>query len=197
MISSVLKVYLTPARLDINTVTPFLTSKYIDAKLDIDKTKGTYILGKKSLTCEIDSTQCRAEEGHKTIRQLTYEYAQNGIENAKEAAHEAASEGQELLEAGPGENVLQEINRAKAMGSEYECGLKFIPSQPPEITWTKDDSQTDIEPSKYIYNWDVASRADIQLERAGSIDVTVAQYPDFSFEFVGDFNTLKSFECYA
>lgn len=197
MISSVLRVYSTPTRLDVSTVKPLLSEKYVNPKLDVEKTQGTYIIGKKSIKCDIDSTRCRADEGLKTISELTAEYAQNGINQAKEVAHQAAVEGQEMLEAEPGEKVIQEIYRQKAMGSQYDCDLKFIPSQRPEINWVKSETPAEIEPSKYIYNWDVASKTDVQIVRDTSIEVTVAQYPSFSFEFVGDFNTLKSFECYA
>lgn len=197
MISSVLKVYSTPTKLDVNTVTPIISAKYIKPQLDIEKTDGSYVLGKKSIKLDVDSTQCQAEEGHKTISELTAEYAQEGIESAQEAAQEFADEGQDMLDAKPGEKVMQQIGWQKSVGSDYQYGLKFIPSQRPQINWITDETQSDVEPPQYTYNWDVASRADVELERAGSCEITVAQYPSFSFEIDGDFNSLKSFECYA
>lgn len=189
MISNVLRIHSTPTKLDITTVTPYIVASYVNSELNIQKTPAQLNINQKNIKCQIDSTRCLAEEGHKTIEQLTADYAQQGIEDAQNAAKEAAIEGQEILEAMPHEKVFQEIEKSKVFDNQAEYGLKFIPSQGPVISWEQNYINTDYQPAKQDFQWNTSIKPDTRLERTGSVNITVSQYPKLDIEYVGDISS--------
>lgn len=195
MISNVLQINTVPAKLDITTVKPYMISSYVSPQLNIEKTQGHLDIESKNIKCNIDSTRCFAQEGHKTIGQLTAEYAQEGIENLINVAHETAVEGQEIIESLPSARAQQNIDKEKFLnGDQRTYGLAFIPSQGPEITWEKNELNIDYQPSQYIYQWNVSSRPNSLMVRDPNISITLAQEPSITIQYTGSTDTLQSLD---
>jgi hypothetical protein len=194
MIGNVIQITTTPARIDVSTVKPLFNYKHINSQLDIEKTPARLDISSRDIKCYIDSTRCRAEEGLKTTGQLTADYARAGIENAQKVAHDAAAEGQEIIQAPPHARAQQNIDKENFMDNQKEYGLKFIPSQGPQITWEKNELYMNYQSSQYIYHWNVATKPDTQLVRSGSISITMTQQPSITFQYIGDTNTLHSLD---
>jgi hypothetical protein len=184
--NNVLQIYTTPAKLDISTVKPVMSENYVPAELDIEKTPCYVEMQSRNITCEIDSSACWAEEGHKTVAMLTADYARQGIEAAREYTHKSAVIGQMMVHAGKGENVIKEVAKQEVTGGLCESGIKFIPSQRPTITWNKNELAIDGHPSEYTCNWSTTTWADLQLERKGSVTITEIQKPEIDIEYVGN-----------
>jgi hypothetical protein len=193
LIGNVIQMSSIPAKIDISTVTPVLAAHYVKANLEIEKTPGYIDMYSKNITCNVDSSACQAEEGHKTARMLMAEYAQQGMSAAQECAHDTAVEGQMMVHAGRGEKVIQGVAKEEMMGEVPNTGIKFSPSERPTITWNKNELVMDGHPAKNVYNWTTSLWADMQLERKGSVTVTETQKPELNIEYPGDTNTLQAF----
>ncbi|HEX2937541.1 MAG TPA: DUF6470 family protein, partial [Ruminiclostridium sp.] len=137
MIGNVLQFTSIPAKIDISSVSAKLSSTYIPSKLDIEKTPAELEIHSKNITCDIDSSECMAEEGHKTTDMLIKEYADQGLQSLQEYAHNLAVEGDMLIHAGKGEDVYKELAGQYLEADIQEPGIKFIPSERPKITWNK------------------------------------------------------------
>jgi hypothetical protein len=195
VLGNVIQISTTPARIDISTVRPLYDYIHINSQLDIEKTQARLDISSRDIKCDIDSTNCRAEEGLKTTSQLTADYARAGIENAQNVAHEASVEGQEIIHAGPHERAQQEIDKEKVInGQQKEYGLAFIPSQGPQITWEKNEIYMNYQPEQYMYHWNVSTKPDTQMVRSGSVSITMTQQPSITFLYTGDTNTLNSLD---
>lgn len=191
--NNVLRIYTIPAKLDISTVKPRLSANYVHARLDIEQTPCYVDIHSKNITCEIDTTACKAEEGLKTVRMLTEDFAKEGLEALREFAHEKAVLGQKIVHADKGENVLVEDAKQKIKGEMCLSGIKFIPSVRPTVIWHENELRYDPHPSITRYNWTTTTFADVQLEQAPSIDIRLVQKPEIHIEYVGSmFNTLDT-----
>jgi hypothetical protein len=188
--NNVLQVYTIPAKLDISTVTPVLSSKYVPAKLEIEKTPGYVDMQSRDITCDIDSSECWAEEGHKTNMMLLEDNAQQCIADAQEGTHQVAEIGQLMVHAGHGENVYKEVAKQNNTGEIPDTGIKFIPSQGPTITWNMNQLVMDGHPAQNTYDWTTAAWPDTQLERKGNVTINEIQQPELHIEYTGDNSTF-------
>jgi hypothetical protein len=192
--NNVLRMYSIPAKIDITTVKPLISAKYVKAKLDIQKTPAYVDMQSKNITCNIDSSACMAEEGHKTTKMLTEDFAQQGMRDIHDTMHETAVKGQELVHAGKSvKNFFKNLAKQKVRGSVPLTGIKFIPSQRPTITWSMNELKMEGHPAKYDINWDTTTFADISIKREGSVTVTEVQKPELHIEYVGNTDTLYLF----
>jgi hypothetical protein len=172
-------------RLDFKTVNPVMSEPYTKAELSIKATAPHFDIHSKDITCEIDSSECRAEEGLKSVKRLIADYAEIGIESAKQAAHATAEEGQMMVHAKKGENVAIELAKQKIKEKPHISGIKFIPTSRPSITWNENHIESNFVESKQSIDWNVASRANISEPIKNSLTVTEVQDPYFDIEYVG------------
>lgn len=186
MIGNVLQFYSIPAKIDISSTQTRLSSRYVPAKLDIEKIPAKLDISTKNITCNIDSSECFAEEGQKSVAMLISDYAQEGLNSIRDYAHSLAVEGQMYIQAEPGEDVLKEVAKAYLSGDTPESTIKFIPSERPKITWNMNEIHIDWRPAKYICNWTVASRPDSQIEQTGQVTITEVQKPELHFVYTGN-----------
>lgn len=190
--NNVLNITTTRAQLAFSSVAPVMRDHYLPAQLDIEHMPASLSIHSTDIRCEIDSSACFAEEGHKTITQLMEEYAQQGLDGMREGAHDATLAVWQALEAGPREPVAQEQARAKfeQLGVSPEPQLTFIPSVRPTITWVPNQLSADYEPSQLQVDWQTTETADVSLEQQGSISYRMAQEPSINIQYVGDTNSL-------
>lgn len=190
--NNVLNITTTRAQLAFSSVAPVMRDRYLPAQLDIEHTPASLSIHSADIRCEIDSSACFAEEGHKTIGQLTADFAQQGMDDAREGAHDATLEVWQVLEAAPREPIAQEQARAKIeqLGASPEPQLTFVPSVRPTITWIPNQLSEDYEPSQLQVNWQTTDIADVGLERQGSISYWMAQEPSIDIQYVGDADSL-------
>lgn len=182
-------------RLDCTSVRPVMSEPYTPANLRIQQVTPAHLeIQSQNITCDIDSSACFAEEGHKTSRQLTEEFAQQGIESAEEYAKGESNLGQQLVHAQKGENVYKEAAKSELKGSIPDTGIKFVPSVRPQITWNLNALHITGVPEQDDYQWSTASRATVSLIQKGGVTVTEPVEPAIHMEVNGDFNTLRLFQ---
>jgi hypothetical protein len=191
----VLRVISTFGRLDFSTVKPVMSEPYRPAGLRIQQITPAHIeTQSRNITCNIDSTACLAEEGHKTTRQLTDEYGEQGVEAVNEYAHKEASLGQWLVHAQKGENVYKEAAESELKGDIPDTGIRFVPSVRPQITWNMNALRITGVPEKDNYRWSTTTWAPASLEREASLTVTEPVKPEIHMDVTGNFNTLRLFQ---
>lgn len=188
--NNVLKITTVKGRLAESSVRGELSDHYVKADLKIDRTPAHVDMHSENITCEVDYTDSFASEGDKTVAMLTADFAESGIENAQNAAHNTAVEGQLLVHAAKGEDVFKEVAGEFTSGNIPNTGIKFIPSVRPTITWHKNSLEMEGHPEKDVYNWTTSTRADISMIKKGGVTVSVAQEPEINIEYTGDPNTL-------
>ena len=194
MLGNVLQITSTFGRLDVSTTKPVMSEPYTPANLRIERSAPAHIeVQNKNITCNIDSTACLADEGHKTISRLTAEYAADGLASAGEYAKSESQIGQWLVHAQKGENVYKEAAKAELSGNVPDTSIKFVPSVRPTITWNLNELHITGVPEQDNYNWSTASRTSESLVQKGSVAITEPVKPSIDIEVNGDFNTLELF----
>lgn len=181
-----LSITTTKAKLDFHTVKPLMSDTYIKSDLEIQKQSAKLNMQSRNIRCEVDSSACRAEEGLKSVFELADDFAAKGMQDAREAAHDLAVRGQEFVHAKPGQNVILDEIKVKVKERPPLTGIKFIPSQRPEITWHENKLDIDFEPLKQNFSWNVHSRANIEVLRKPQLDIFMTEEPSMHIEYVGD-----------
>jgi hypothetical protein len=195
MLGNVLDITSTLGRLDVSTVRPIMSEPYTPANLRIERSAPAHIdVQSKNITCDIDSSACQAEEGHKTATRLTEDHAADCMVSVEEYAKSASQLGQWFVHAQKGENVYKEAAKSELTGEIPDTGIKFIPSVRPTITWNMNSLHITGVPEQDYYNWSTASMASVSVERKGSVTISEPVKPAIDIEVHGDFNTLNLFQ---
>jgi len=185
MLVNLIRIHSIPAKIDISSVSARIGAHSVPSKLDIEKIPSKLEIHQKNIQVQIDSTECFAEEGHKTISMLIKENAEEGMQALRDYAHELSVEAYMYNQAGKGEDVLKELAKKYVSGEIPNVGIKFIPSQRPKISWIENSVQTDWQPAKYICNWTISPWPEVYMERLGSVTITEVQKPELHIEYLG------------
>lgn len=184
--ANVLRITTTWAQLAFSSTPTAMRDRYVPAQLDITHTPAQLSIKQTNIRCEIDSSACFAEEGHKTVTQLTAEYAAGGMEDIRQAAQEATDEEWEAIEAAPHTNFIRQVAKSKSMGAMQDVALTFIPSVRPTITWVPNELDVNFQPAQLNVDWQTTLTADVQVLQRGTVQYWMAQYPSVDIEYVGD-----------
>ena len=112
------------------------------------------------------------------------QYAQQGQQASYTATATYAQQGQMLLDAKIGQDMITQF-AADATMKNYKpnVGLEFLPSVPPEITWDPGEMHIRYEMDKLNFDWRMNEP---QFEfTPGDIELTVKQRPDVVIKYVG------------
>lgn len=186
MIGNVLDIHTVPAKIEVHSTSASLSEHYVPSKLEIDKTPAHIDMQSKNITVNVDSSACQAEEGHKTISQLTEEYAKAGMESIQQFAHNASVVRSQLLDAKRGEDVYKEISKQSLQFEIPETGLKFIPSEPPKISWNMNELKIEGHREKDTFNWKTTTWPDIRQQSYGGVTVDEVQKPEVQITYTGN-----------
>lgn len=174
------------AKIDINTVKPLMSDRYIKADVDRKTNNPHFDIHTKNIECHIDSSACRAQEGLKSESMLMEDFASQGLQDARDCAKKAAYDGQMMLKTFKNSNYKVSEQKQKLKQLPSLTGIRFIPTVRPNITWEENDIHSDYHPLSYDFNWDTHSFADINVVRKNDIDIEVLQKPEIHMEYVGD-----------
>lgn len=167
-------------QLEFSTVKPVMSEPYINAQLSIETTAPKLEMHQQNIQFTEDSSNCRAEEGLKSVERLLADYADKCMAGANNAAHNIAVEGQRMLHAKKGENVKIEAAKQKIKERPPQTTIKFIPSTKPTITWYQNSVSTNFIKGTQNVNWNVHSRANVEEVTKNSLTVTEVQKAQFS-----------------
>ncbi|MEM5780516.1 MAG: DUF6470 family protein, partial [Lawsonibacter sp.] len=110
--------------------------------------------------------------------------AQKGKQAAYEATATYARQGQLLLDAKVGQElVTQFTDEALASHVKTNVGLTFLPAAGPDIQWEDGQMQIRYEMDKLNFDWKVGSGEFEFIP--GDIEISIEQRPDVIIKYVG------------
>lgn len=180
-----LRVYLINARIEFDGRDARADIRQPPSHVDIARRRGGVEVRADHPQLELDQSQCEAEENHRTIAQLTAEFAAAGRSGAREAAEQINAEGRELLENMPNEKgVRARIAYSRAFPQPPAPTLTFVPSQPPHMDFTPNRFHYQITPDALDIRWQVNPMARVDMVQAARLNIRLVQYPGVEVDYV-------------
>lgn len=159
-----------------------LQYKNATAEVEISRDKGGMRIKSRPVKLNIDSFEARNSVTPTTARSVA-QTAQKGNQAAYEATAQLAQEGQLMLKAKIGEDVLGQIfaNRNQQPTGEFELG--FTPSEPVDINYEAGDLIINYQMDKLNFDLKVAN-GNFEFV-PGDIELSITQHPEVRIEYIG------------
>ena len=153
------------------------------ADLEISRQDGGLSIKSRPIRLNLDTFESRNSVVPTTARAVKQE-AQQGQQAAYEATATYAQQGQLLLQAKFGqEMVTQFAADAQTSNLKTNVGIDFIPSVGPEMDWDPGEMNIRFEMDKLNFDWRMNQT---QFEfTPGDIEISVKQQPDVVIKYVG------------
>lgn len=178
--------------IEIKTVPIEIEMKVTDAKLEytrgtadleISRANGGLSIRSRPIRLNLDTFGARNSVVPTTMRSVE-QYAQKGQESAYEATAIYAQQGQMLLNAKIGQELVTQFAAdAQARNIKTNVGLQFLPSVGPEISWTPAEMTIHYEMDKLNFDWRM-NQPQFKFT-PGDIEISVKQQPDVIIKYVG------------
>lgn len=154
------------------------------ADLEISRGDGGGLsIKSRPIKLNIDTFEARNSITPTAVRSVE-QYAQQGQQASYTATATYAQQGQMLLEAKIGQDMITQF-AADAQMKNYKpnVGLEFLPSTGPEINWDPGEMHIRYEMDKLNFDWRVNQP---QFEfTPGDIELSVKQQPDVIIKYIG------------
>ncbi len=153
------------------------------ADLEISRNDGGLQIHSRPIRLNLDTFEARNSIFPTPVR-ATKQNAQKGEQAAYEATATYAQQGQLLLKAKVGqEMVTQFASDAVTRDLKTNVGIRFIPTVGPEVTWDPGEMNIRFEMDKLNFDWRLNHP---QFEfTPGDIEISVKQQPDVVIKYVG------------
>lgn len=169
-----LKMKVTDAKLEYNRGT---------ADLEITRSNGDLNIKSRAIRVNIDTFEAR-NTIMPTAARAIQQNAQKGQQAAYEATATYAQQGQLLLEAKIGQEMISQFAAdAISKNVKTNVNIEFLPGTGPEIDWIPGDMQINYEMDKLNFDWKM-NPAQFTFT-PGDIEITVEQMPDVVIKYVG------------
>ena len=152
------------------------------AQVEISRSDGEFTIKSRPVKLNLDTYEAR-NSVTPTLRQSISNAAQKGQEMAYSASATFAREGQLMLKAKIGDDVLNEIFRQRSQLPTGDFQLGFIPNAPVDIQYQAPDLTIRYEMDKLNF--------DLKMEQGnfkfipGDIQLSITQQPDVLIEYIG------------
>ena len=156
--------------------------KNATAEVEISRDKGGMRIKSRPVKLNIDSFEARNSVVPTTATSVA-QTAQKGQQSAYEATAQLAQEGQLMLKAKSGEDVLGQIfaNRNQQPTGEFELG--FTPSAPVDLEYEAGDLIINYQMDKLNFDLKVAN-GNFEFV-PGDIELSITQHPEVRIEYIG------------
>ena len=153
------------------------------ADLEISRGKGGLSIKSRPIRLNMDTFEMRNSILPTPVRSIE-QAAQKGKQAAYEATATYAQQGELLLKAKIGEDVMAQYEAtALSPHMDSQPGLTFIPTVGPEIDWDPGEMNIRFEMDKLNFDWRLNQT---QFEFVpGDIEITVKQQPDVIIKYIG------------
>lgn len=178
--------------IEIKTVPIEIEMKVTDAKLEytrgtadleISRANGGLSIRSRPIRLNLDTFEARNSVVPTTMRSVE-QYAQKGQQAAYDATAVYAQQGQMLLNAKIGQElVTQFASDAQSRNIKTNVGLQFLPSVGPDISWTPGEMTIHYEMDKLNFDWRM-NQPRFKFT-PGDIEISVKQQPDVIIKYVG------------
>lgn len=152
------------------------------AELEISRNDGGLSIKSRPVKLHLDSSEAR-NSMVPTTAQSVAQSAQKGKEAAYSATAQLAQEGQLLLKADIGEDVIGQIMQQRNAQPTGEFKLGFTPSAPVDINYEAADLTINYEMDKLNFDLKVANGNFEFIP--GDIEMSITQHPDVLIEYIG------------
>ncbi len=178
--------------IEITTVPIEIEMKVTDAKLEytrgtadleISRNNGGLDIRSRPIRLNLDTFEAR-NSVVPTVMRAAEQNAQKGQQAAYDATAVYAQQGQMLLNARIGQElVTQFASDAQARNVKTNVGLQFLPTTGPQISWTPGEMTIHYEMDKLNFDWRI-NQPHFKFT-PGDIEISVKQKPDVVIKYVG------------
>lgn len=151
--------------------------------LEVSRDKGGVNIKSRPIQLNLDTFEMKSSIVP-TAMQSMEQSAQNGRQAAYEATATYAQQGELLLKAKVGQELVTQF-AADALTKDVKqnVGLKFLPSTGPDMEWDPGELNIRIDMDKLKFNWHLNQN---QFKfTPGDIEITVKQQPDVIIKYIG------------
>lgn len=159
-----------------------LEYKSSTAEVEISRDKGGMTIRSHPIRLKMDTIDARNSVTPSTKTSI-YQAAQKGKSAAYEATATMAQEGQLMLKAKLGDDVLGQIFKQRNQMPTGEFQLGFIPTTGPNIQWSEPDITIKYEMDKLNFDLKV-NNGNFEFI-PGDIELSITQMPDVKIEYLG------------
>ncbi|MDF2814447.1 MAG: hypothetical protein K0Q81_647 [Paenibacillus sp.] len=172
-----------PIQLEIKTTDARLELARGTAEMEISRDKGGLSIKSRPIRVNIDTFEARNSLSP-TLPNSIQQYAEAGQQAAYEATATYAQQGQLLLNARIGEELITKFaSDAQTKDLKTNVGIEFLPKVGPEITWDEGELQIRYDMDKLNFDWRIGA-GDYNFI-PGDIEVLVSQRPDVIIKYIG------------
>ncbi|MBU3878573.1 hypothetical protein HGO97_022505 [Faecalicatena sp. AGMB00832] len=179
----VLRISTTPIQLSMSSQRARLESKIPDPEAGIINQPGRLEIRSENIKVNIDTFDARQSMGYRTGLGIMKDSAQAGTQAAGDATAQYAKMGNQLAQIQNGVTPADVMKQFTIPGP-VTTGIKFIPSQGPDISWEAPDLDIDYTPGKVEFEPKVDFSAGNYVP--GKLEVNVEQFPKVEIEYVAD-----------
>lgn len=152
------------------------------ANLEISRDKGGLQIRSQPIQVNIDTFEARNSIVPTTMRSIEQK-AQKGRQAAYEATASISREGRMMMEATVDGQVIPNLARQAILERPANLNLQFLPSTPPEISWSGGELSVQYEMDKLNFDWRMEQMQFTFVP--GDIEFTMTQRPDVIIKYVG------------
>lgn len=178
-----LRIQSVPIKLDYSSKRASLQQSTSPPTAYVTRTKGRADIRTEPMRINIDSYETRASAGLKSARRSIEEFAEAGRADAVTATQEIVEQGNNIVDSHGKGNPIVENAMSKVM-TTHETIMSFIPSVRPQMSTEGGTINFDYTMDRLDFDWNVQPRPTMEFV-PGSIEFTVAQYPEVIIEYIG------------
>lgn len=172
-----------PIEIEMKTTRAKLEYTRGTAEVEISRDQGGLNIRSRPIRLNLDTFEARNSVTPTAPRSIA-QSAEQGREAAYEATATYARQGQLLLKAKVGQElVTQFAAEAQVRDLKTNVGLQFLPTTGPEITWDAGEMSIRYEMDKLNFDWRM-NNPHFQFT-PGDIEISVKQRPDVIIKYVG------------
>ena len=177
-----LKITTVPIQYELKVNNARLEYHSSKAELEISRNEGGLSIKSRPVKLNLDTFEARNSIVPTTVRSVS-QSAQKGKDAAYSATAQFAQEGQLLLKAKIGEDVLNNIFAQRNQMPSGDFTVGFIPTSPVDISYQDPDLTISYEMDKLNFDLKIANGNFEFIP--GNIEVVITQQPDIMIEYVG------------
>lgn len=172
-----------PIEIEMKTTRARLEQVHGTAEVEISRDQGGLNIRSRPIRLNLDTFEARNSISPTAMRSIE-QSSQRGQQAAYEATATYAQQGQVLLKAKIGEEmVTQFAAQAQTKNLKTNVGIQFLPTTGPEISWDKAELNIRYEMDKLNFDWRLN---DPKLKfTPGDIEISIKQMPDVIIKYVG------------
>lgn len=178
-----IEIQTVPIEIEMKTTNAKLEYRRGTADLEISRSDGGGLnIRSRPIKLNIDTFEARNSVTPTAVRSVE-QYAQKGQQAAYSATATYSQQGQLLLDAKIGQELITQFAAEAQNKNLKELGLTFLPSVGPEISWDPGEMQIRYDMDKLNFDWKV-NQAQFEFT-PGDIEISVTQQPDVIIKYIG------------